>query len=122
MRLDAIFKYHFTFEYWTLRVNAAGTTEYVFEDERKGMFLPGGSMTMSLITKEAMDTPMQIRNLRDRSGNVMFAVNGEPDPRYVTSCEPQLDPFSSVIAYKHSLRKTLPADYSDLISFALNDG
>ncbi len=120
MKVTTIFKYHFTFEYWTLRVLPNGETDYVKQDDRTGLFIPGG--TSYVTCDEPMGIPMQIRNVRDRNGRAMFEENGSPIPLYVVTSEPQLDPFSNVVAFKHSLRRNLPREYSELIAFALADG
>lgn len=122
MRIDTVIKFHFPFEYWTLRVNTDGTTGYVKKAESKGMLIPGGSGGSSLVSREPMNVYMQVRNVRDRSGREIFTANGEAYPMYVTSSEPQLDTFSNVIGYRHQLRRELPREYSQFIAEVLEQG
>ena len=122
MRLDTVFKFKFTYEYWILGQNSSGQTVYVKKDDRTGMLLPGGQAGGAMISKDAMDVPMQIRNVRDASGNLVYQVGGVGFPMYVTTAEPQLDPFSNVIAYRHQLRRELPREYSEFISEVLQQG
>lgn len=119
MRVNTIFKYHFTFEYWTLQTDTNGATVFAKADDRVGMYVPSGGQGGYLVCAEAMDTPMQVRNLRDRAGKQLFAVGDVSFPMYVTSAEPQLDPFSNVIAYRHTLRRELPREYSQFIEEVL---
>lgn len=120
MKLDTVFKFYYTFEYWDLIADPSGGTKYAYKDTRTGMLLPGGVAGSSLITKEALTAPMQVRNVRDRSGTPVFVMSGEPFPMYVTSVEPQVDPFSNVIAYRHQLRKDLPREYSEFLQRVLD--
>ena len=67
-----------------------------------------------------MAVPMQVRNLRDRSGKEVFTVGDSPYPMYVVGLEPQLDAFSNVVAWKHTLRRDPPRDYDQFIQEVLN--
>ena len=122
MRLDAVFKLKFPFEYWTLRVKEDGSTEYTKKIDARGMYVPSASGGGSLICAQPLGQYMQVRNLRDAAGRSMFQSGGEDYPMYVTTSEPQLDPFSRVIAYRHSLRRELPREYSQFISEMLQRG
>lgn len=115
MRIDTVFKYHFAFEYWILAANTDGTTDYKKSYDANGMMIPGQANSLYLITKDQMQIPMQVRNLRDRSGAVVTAIGGQSYPMYVHAAEPQLDPFSNVIAWRHTLKREVPRDYTALI-------
>lgn len=117
MRIDTVIKFHFTFEYWILQANPDGSTSYVKKDDRVGMLVPGGGVGGSMVCTDPLDMPMQVRNIRDRAGKQVYAY-----PMYVTSSEPQLDPFSTVIGYTHKLRKELPREYSQFIAEVLEQG
>lgn len=121
MRVDTLFKYHFTFEYWTLTTDLNGVTDFAHTSDSTGMMVPtGGRDSFALITKEQMEVPMQIRNLRDRSGTVITQVGGEQYPMYIVGAEPQLDPFSNVIAYRHTLNRNVPREYQTFLDEILD--
>lgn len=115
MRLDTIFKYHFSFEYWILTADLDGSTNYTLKSEGRGMVLPAGPNSLTLIAPTQMSIPMQVRNLRDRSGNVVTQVDGTQYPMYVHAAEPVLDPFSNVIAWRHTLRRDPPREAADFL-------
>lgn len=115
MRIDTVFKYHFPFEYWTLAADMEGDTNYVLKSEGVGFMLPAGPNSLTLITQTQMAIPMQVRNIRDRSGNVVTQVDGAEYPMYVHSAEPVLDPFSNVVAWRHTLRRNPPRDFESLV-------
>lgn len=119
MRLDTVIKFYFPFEYWVLTADNNGNTDYAFSYEAKGMMMPGQSQSLYLLTKDQMRIGMQVNNLRDRSGAVITQVGGEQYPMYIHSAEPQLDPFSNVIAWRHTLRRELPRDYARFIEEVL---
>lgn len=119
MRLNTIFKYHFSFEYWVLTADLDGNTNYTLKSEGRGMVLPSGPGGLALITDEQLAIPMQVRSIRDRSDSLVTQVDGVGYPMYVTAAEPQLDPFSRVVAWKHTLRREPPRDYLELIGAAV---
>lgn len=122
MRMDTIFKHTFAFEYWVLQVSATGVQSFVKDSDQTGLVLPVVGGDMALITKDQLAIPMQVRNVRDRTGTAMTEVNGAPYPLYVHTAEVQLDAFSEVIGWRHMLRREPPRRYSDMLEAIVASG
>lgn len=120
MRMDTVIKFHFPFEYWTLTSDTSGNVDYALTSEHTGMMMPGSAGGLYLIAKDQMNIAMQVRNLRDRSGAVVTQTGGVQYPMYITAADPQLDPFSNVIAWRHTLKREAPRDYAKFIEEVIN--
>lgn len=122
MRVDTIFKFHFPFEYWTLVTDTNGSTSFVKQYDAMGLLLPQGPTAMGLIAKDQMAIGMQVKNIYDRSGTLITAVGGVGYPMYVNEAEPQFDPFSNVVAWRHTLRRRPPREFEEILSNSLTEG
>lgn len=107
------FRLTFRFEHWTPIVGVdpldpTGTnlkiTGYNKADDSVGMVIPvqGG---FSLVTRQQMNIDDEVRNIRDRAGQVLTSVGGATYNMFVSAVEPVLNPFGVVVGYKHSLRR-----------------
>lgn len=114
MRVSTVFKYTAKFEYWTVIRNSDTTFSYVKDSDRTGLLVPSGS-TIHLTSDKQMVIGSQVRSLFDRSGVEVTKVVETSYPLYVHSAEPQMDPFGSVIGWRHSLRREPPRDMEQFL-------
>lgn len=115
MRVNTVFKNNYPFEYWILKSDTTGNVDYGLSKSSMGIVVPGGPNALYLIADEQMQIPMQIRNLRDPAGNVLTQVGGVAYPMYIHAAEPQFDPFGTLTAWKHTLRRELPRDFTNVV-------
>lgn len=114
MMLTAVFKYTFPFEVYKPVVDGTLTT-WVKERDDVGSFLPGSANSMYLTCKEPIDIGSAIRNLTDFKGNPITNVGGASYDLYVQSMIPQMDPYGLLVAWRHTLRDSLPRDFEQLL-------
>jgi hypothetical protein len=113
MQLHTHFSYDFPFEVYTPVVNGTVTT-WVKRTESSGMFNGSAAGGGAYLTaKDQVGVGDAVRNLRDRTGNQIFIVNGQPYDMYVNEATPVLDAYGELVAWRHTLRRKLPTDFTD---------
>lgn len=109
MRMDAVFKKTATFEYWSpvITFDAALNKTITFTDGglRKGVLIPAGSGTATLITTEQMTVDGEVRNLTDAAGNVVFMADDTPYIMFISSADPIFGLYGVISGWKHTIKR-----------------
>lgn len=115
MRVDLLFKKTATFELWDFTSTQSGTGEitrnYTLKGTYNAMVIPLSSGTTHLMTDQPLAVYQQVRNVRDRNGNLVAGTT-----LYVHSVDAQMDPFGVVIGFKNTVRDNVPRDIVESVS------
>lgn len=110
MKVDAVFKFTSTFDLYIPVVDGQAVNWVSIGEGIKCFLVPVSGGTVNLLTHEQLDVGSQVRNVVDRAGNEVFAIQDLSYPMYVHSASPQMSPFGIIIGWSHTLRRTLPRD------------
>lgn len=111
MKVDTFFKHKFDFNQFIPVIDGQLTT-YQLESDHKGTLANGGGQTY-IYSDEPLMINAQIRDVKDAGGTLTFTDSyGSQYYVYVNSCEPVINVFGRVTAYRSTLRRTPPASLS----------
>lgn len=110
MKVHLAFEFNFTFDTWAPLVDGGLGVTWAYDTSATALVTQQGG-GMALVTLEPIVIGHQVRNLKDRVGNSILVVGGEEYPMYVNTSDPQFDPYSQLIGWKHSLRRDSPRDF-----------
>lgn len=121
MKTTQLFRFDNTYDVYTavyeqdlLSGELNGT--FTFSETGLGLIIPGPVGTVYLNTYDTYPLRSAIRNVRDRNGNVVFAIDGDEYDMYVIDANPQYDAFGSIVGWRHSLQRTIPKSLTERLN------
>lgn len=119
MRPDALFRFDTSFDVWeqinTLDSQGNIVVTYEFLRSELGMFITNPSGNFTLATRAGIPLNYQVRSVVDRNGNLAFSSEGEDFPMYVTASTAQFDAYGSIIGWRHTLSRNIPASIREIL-------
>lgn len=116
MRSDALVAFKDTFDtYKRVGTQDPVSGEMVIgyeldETGAKGRLIPQSNGQLVLVTRDPVDQYSALRNVRDRAGNPTFVESGEEYDMYVIDVLPQYDAFGIIVAWRHTIKRSLPRE------------
>lgn len=117
MKVNAFTKFPFPFEVYVPVLNGT-TTTYVKVRDDKAIIQRSNSGGINLFSRKPMAIGSVVRNLCDVDGLNLQDVDGTQYDLYVQTSEPDFNIFGQTVAWKHSLKRTMPKDFAALLAKA----
>lgn len=112
------FRFLFSLEVWQPVIDGTTVTYAKLKDE-KAHVTRSGTGGVTLVCADPIAIGSVVRNLRDRDGTPLQSVADSTYDLHVHTSEPELDPFSRVVGWRHALKRTAPRDFMADVARAL---